>query len=149
MVSKPADVFCRISYNSNSDELVMRCRNLASLKKTTSRNYNSLANWMYNEKPLSREESEFIDCDEDFIALCEVSLELLPVDLAELTIDSLRKTAGSTELSKTAFQKFPASSHACFSLRGPSAASQAIPTQSITAKLASVSSLDLLSAYSQ
>ena len=32
---------------------------------------------MHNEKPLSREESEFIDCDEDFIALCEVGTLLL------------------------------------------------------------------------
>ncbi|KAL9622705.1 MAG: hypothetical protein Q9160_003015 [Pyrenula sp. 1 TL-2023] len=53
------------------DELVMRCGSLASLKRTTSRNYKSLANWMYNEKPLSAEESEFINSDEDFIALCE------------------------------------------------------------------------------
>lgn len=49
----------------------MRCRDLASLKRTTSRNYRSLANWMHNEKPLSEEESEFIDCKEDFVALCE------------------------------------------------------------------------------
>lgn len=53
------------------DELVMRCKDLASLRRTTSRDYNSLANWMYNEKPLSKEESEFIDSKEDFIALCE------------------------------------------------------------------------------
>ena len=49
----------------------MRCRDLASLKKTTPRNYQSLSNWIHNEKPLSRQESEFVDCKEDFIALCE------------------------------------------------------------------------------
>jgi hypothetical protein len=53
------------------DELVMRCKDLASLRRSTSRDYNSLANWMHNEKPLSREESEFINSKEDFIALCE------------------------------------------------------------------------------
>jgi hypothetical protein len=53
------------------DELVMRCKDLASLRRTTSRDYNSLANWMHNEKPLSQEESEFINSKEDFIALCE------------------------------------------------------------------------------
>jgi hypothetical protein len=53
------------------DELVMRCKTLASLKRTSSRDYQSLANWMHNEKPLSHEESEFIGCKEDFIALCE------------------------------------------------------------------------------
>lgn len=53
------------------DELVLRCKTLASLKRTSSRDYQSLANWMHNEKPLSQEESEFVDCKEDFIALCE------------------------------------------------------------------------------
>jgi hypothetical protein len=56
---------------SSSDELVIRCKSLASLKRTTSRDYQSLANWIHNEKPLSQEESEFVDCKEDFIALCE------------------------------------------------------------------------------
>lgn len=59
----------------------MRYGNLASLKRTTSRNYKSLANWMFNEKPLSAEESEFINSDEDFIALCEVSVEGSPSKL--------------------------------------------------------------------
>jgi hypothetical protein len=49
----------------------MRCKSLASLTRTTSRNYQSLANWIHNEKPLSQEESEFVDCKDDFIALCE------------------------------------------------------------------------------
>lgn len=53
------------------DELVVRCKDLASLLRTTSRDYNSFANWMHNEKPLSQEESEFINLKEDFIALCE------------------------------------------------------------------------------
>ena len=30
-----------------------------------------MANWIHNEKPLSQEESEFVDCKDDFIALCE------------------------------------------------------------------------------
>ena len=54
-----------------SDELLMRCKSLASLKSTTARDYRSLANWIHNEKPLSQEESEFVDSKEDFIALCE------------------------------------------------------------------------------
>lgn len=49
----------------------MRCKSLASLQRTTSRDYQSLTNWIHNEKPLSQEESEFIDCKDDFIALCE------------------------------------------------------------------------------
>lgn len=49
----------------------MRFKTLASLKRTTSRDYQSLANWIHNEKPLSQEESEFVDAKEDFIALCE------------------------------------------------------------------------------
>lgn len=49
----------------------MRCKSLASLTRTTSRDHQSLANWIHNEKPLSQEESEFVDCKEDFIALCE------------------------------------------------------------------------------
>ncbi|KAI9729941.1 MAG: hypothetical protein M1834_006138 [Cirrosporium novae-zelandiae] len=53
------------------DELVTRCREFATLKRTTNRNYNSLRDWMFNEKPLSEEESEFVNCDEDFIALAE------------------------------------------------------------------------------
>ncbi|KAI9740264.1 MAG: hypothetical protein M1834_004842 [Cirrosporium novae-zelandiae] len=53
------------------DELVVRCKTFASLKKTRDRDYNSLKFWISNNKPLAREESEFINCDEDFISLAE------------------------------------------------------------------------------
>jgi hypothetical protein len=62
---------CREMLTDFLDELVLRCKTLASLKRTSSRDYQSLANWMHNEKPLSQEESEFVGCKEDFIALCE------------------------------------------------------------------------------
>ncbi|KAI9881094.1 MAG: hypothetical protein M1830_008252 [Pleopsidium flavum] len=53
------------------DELVLRCQAFASLKKASTRNYNSFANWIHNKKPLSREESKFVKHNEDLIALAD------------------------------------------------------------------------------
>jgi len=61
----------RLALKHATDELVVRCQAFASLKKASTRNYNSFANWIHNKKPLSREESKFVKHDEDFIALAD------------------------------------------------------------------------------
>ena len=44
---------------------------MTSLKKAPQRNYNSLKYWMFDNKPCSREETEFIKYRDDIVALAE------------------------------------------------------------------------------
>ncbi|KAF2086525.1 hypothetical protein K490DRAFT_66718 [Saccharata proteae CBS 121410] len=53
------------------DDIVLRHRKMASLPKATTRNYNSLANWMLKWKPLASKEAKFIERDQDFVALVD------------------------------------------------------------------------------
>ena len=54
---------------TSADELVQRIKISVSTKVATTRNYNSVFNWVMGRKPVCRGESEFMRHREDFIAL--------------------------------------------------------------------------------
>ena len=53
------------------DQLVERMISYAALKKPSSRNYQSFKNWVWDRKPLTREESRYIQGPDDLVALSE------------------------------------------------------------------------------
>ncbi|KAI4213230.1 MAG: hypothetical protein LQ351_004176 [Letrouitia transgressa] len=53
------------------DELAQRIRATLTFPKPSTRNYNSFYKWINNQKPLSREETEFVQHGYDFVALAE------------------------------------------------------------------------------
>ena len=56
---------------SRSDELVSRIKTYLSFKAPTSRNSKTFINWIEDHKPLSPEESAFIQRKDDFVALSD------------------------------------------------------------------------------
>lgn len=60
-----------MSLRSSLDDLVSRFKIYMSLKAPTSRNAKSLFRWVDNHKPLSAEESKFIQRKDDFVALSD------------------------------------------------------------------------------
>jgi len=52
-----------------SDELVSRIRIYVSLKAPCQRDLKSFVNWIWDHKPLSREESAFLKHTDDFVAI--------------------------------------------------------------------------------
>ena len=57
--------------NHRLDDIVGRIRTYASLKKPSGRDLSSFVDWVWDEKPLSREESSFLEHKDDFIALTD------------------------------------------------------------------------------
>ena len=57
--------------NHHLDTLVNRIRTYASLKKPSGRDLSSFVDWVWDEKPLSREESRFLEHKDDFVALAD------------------------------------------------------------------------------
>lgn len=57
--------------NHHLDILVSRIRTYVSLKKPSGRDLSSFINWVWDEKPLSREESRFLEHQDDFVALSD------------------------------------------------------------------------------
>ncbi|KAL9040211.1 MAG: hypothetical protein Q9214_004579 [Letrouitia sp. 1 TL-2023] len=53
------------------DDLAQRIRATLTFPKPSTRNYNSFYKWINNQKPLSREETEFVQHGYDFVALAE------------------------------------------------------------------------------
>ncbi|KAK0513549.1 hypothetical protein JMJ35_003913 [Cladonia borealis] len=53
------------------DNLVSRIRTYVSLKKPSGRDLSSFMHWVWDEKPLSREESRFLEHQDDFVALSD------------------------------------------------------------------------------
>ena len=53
------------------DDLVTRIRIYVSLKKPSGRDLSSFMSWVWDEKPLSREESRFLEHKDDFVALSD------------------------------------------------------------------------------
>ena len=53
------------------DNLVSRICTYASLRKPSGRNLSSFVDWVWDEKPLSREESRFLEHKDDFVALAD------------------------------------------------------------------------------
>ena len=60
-----------ILLNHHLDILVSRIRTYVSLKKPSGRDLSSFINWVWDEKPLSREESRFLEHQDDFVALSD------------------------------------------------------------------------------
>lgn len=63
-----------ISFHSKGffvDDLAQRIRATLTFPKPSTRNYNSFYKWINNQKPLSREETEFVQHGYDFVALAE------------------------------------------------------------------------------
>ena len=59
----------RLTVLATTVDLVQRIKFVSSCKPSSTRNYNSVNNWLYNTGPLSSEESEFIHHKADLIAL--------------------------------------------------------------------------------
>ena len=57
--------------NHHLDDLVSRIRTYVSLKKPSGRDLSSFVHWVWDEKPLSREESGFLEHKDDFVALSD------------------------------------------------------------------------------
>ncbi len=57
--------------NPHLDDLVSRIRVYVSLKKPSGRDLSSFVDWIWDEKPLSREESRFLQHEDDFVALSD------------------------------------------------------------------------------
>ena len=53
------------------DELISRVHALFALKRPSARNFNSLKNWMIDQKPVTRDEMQFIGHPGDFVALAD------------------------------------------------------------------------------
>ncbi|KAF7508635.1 hypothetical protein GJ744_009027 [Endocarpon pusillum] len=53
------------------DDLVSRLKSYVSLKTPSSRNYNSFRSWILDRKPLTREETKFVQYGDDFVALAD------------------------------------------------------------------------------
>ena len=70
MVNTPIE-FETLLLNHHLDNLVNRIRAYASLKKPSGRNLSSFFDWVWDEKPLSREESRFLEHEDDFVALAD------------------------------------------------------------------------------
>ncbi|MCJ1349443.1 hypothetical protein MMC31_007683, partial [Peltigera leucophlebia] len=52
-------------------ELISRVRTFVALKRPSARNFNSFKNWMIDQKPVTREEMQFIRHAGDFVALAD------------------------------------------------------------------------------
>ena len=59
------------AYGPPPDDLVGRIKIYMSLKAPTSRNAKSFFNWIKNHKPLTAEESTFVQRKDDFVALSD------------------------------------------------------------------------------
>ncbi|MCJ1458454.1 hypothetical protein MMC28_008827 [Mycoblastus sanguinarius] len=53
------------------DDMVNRIQIYVTLKAPSSRNFKSFRTWIFNEKPLTREESGFLNHRDDFVALSD------------------------------------------------------------------------------
>ena len=53
----------------NIADLVQRIKLMSSCKEASTRNFNSVSNWLHNQTPLSTEETEFIHHKADLIAV--------------------------------------------------------------------------------
>ena len=51
------------------DELVLRCQSMIAMRAPAARNFSSLVAWVDNEKPLCKEEMDFIHQGADFVTL--------------------------------------------------------------------------------
>ena len=60
-----------LSLQTFADQLVSRIKTYLSLKAPSSRNAKSFIKWIKNNKPLSQEESTFIQHQDDFVALSD------------------------------------------------------------------------------
>lgn len=60
-----------MSSQSSSDGLVSRIKTYLSLRAPTSRNAKTFIDWIEDHKPLSPEESTFIQHKDDFVALSD------------------------------------------------------------------------------
>ena len=54
-----------------ADEVVKRIQTYVSLRSPTSRNVRSFVDWMQDHKPLTKEESTFLEHKDDFVALSD------------------------------------------------------------------------------
>ena len=73
-LSLPMDIpptVCSTTLNADTDDLVARTTTFANMKNPPSRNYSSFRNWVWDRKPLTREESRFIQHVDDLVALAD------------------------------------------------------------------------------
>lgn len=59
------------SLMSNADNVVSRIQTYVSLRNPTGRNVRSFMDWIQDHKPLSKEESSFLEHKDDFVALSD------------------------------------------------------------------------------
>lgn len=60
-----------IYQHSSIDELISRIQTFVALKRPSARNFKSFKNWMIDQKPVTRDEMQFIRHPEDFVALAD------------------------------------------------------------------------------
>ena len=60
-----------ISLTLNLDNVVSRIQTYVSLKNPTARNVRSFMDWIQDHKPLTKEESKFLEHKDDFVALSD------------------------------------------------------------------------------